>query len=170
VGISARRLLDAASYGLRLSPPPRRQPVSHLRVAAERYKTAASNQHLDAVLARYRQKWITEPETLSSDDRLALVMYAGVAVREIVLHHPEHEPELSQLRNRIEHFASMSSDDNWECFRRELVRVLPDLGDPIDRESTPQFESETSDDSDQARFVISSNDFAVGLEEKGSGE
>jgi hypothetical protein len=167
VRISTRRLLDAASYGLRLSPPPRRQPVSHLRVAAERYKRAASNQHLDAVLARYRQKWITEPETLSSDDRLELVMYAGVAMNEIVLHHPEREPQLRQLRNRIEQFASMSSDANWECFRYELLRVLPDLDDPIDRESTPLFESEPPEH-DQARSII--DDLVYDLKEKGAGE
>jgi hypothetical protein len=168
VRISAKRLLDAASYGLRLSPPPRRPPVSHLRIAAERYRIAASRQHLDAVLARYRQKWITEPETLDQDQKYELVVYAKAAVNEIVLHHPEREPELSQLNVLIEDVQAHFSEEKWEEFRRELLRVLPDLDDPIDRESTPQFEPEPPEESDQVRSII--DDFAFGFKEKGSGE
>jgi hypothetical protein len=168
VRISVRRLLDGASYGLRLSPPPRHYPASHLRVAAERYKTAASRQHLDAVLARYRQKWITKPETLSLDDRLALVAFARVAVSKILLEDPERAPDLRELRNQIAHFSYASSDNDWEMLRRELLRVLPDLDDPIDRESTAQLEPETPEDSEQGRSII--DDLAFGLKEKGAGE
>jgi hypothetical protein len=141
VRISARRLLDVASYGLRLSPPPRREPVSHLRVATERYRAAASRQHLDAVLARYRQKWIMEPETLDRDEKYALVLYAKAAVRELLEAHPERQFDSAPLRTSIslleDYFVADTTredvdfwNDTWERFREELLGVLPDLDDP----------------------------------------
>jgi hypothetical protein len=141
VRVSAKRLLDTASYGLRLSPPPRRETVSHLRLAAERYRTAASRQHLDAVLARYRQKWINEPETLDVNKKYWLVLSAKAAVNEIVRHHPERADEFSHLNELIEDLRFRWSEDRWESFRRELLQVLPDLDDPlIDQEAMEAIE------------------------------
>jgi hypothetical protein len=166
VRVSAKRLLDAASYGLRLSPPTRRKPVSHLRLAAERYKAAASSQHLDAVLANYRQKWIIEPETLDADEKYRLVLYAKVAVNEIVLHHPDREDEFSQLTALIEDLEIDLSEDKWGTFRHELLRVLPDLDNPIARE----FEADPAGESDQFRFIVWDDHFVFGHKEKGAKE
>jgi hypothetical protein len=128
---SAKRLLDRASYALRLSPAPRREPVSPLRLAAERYKTAASRQHLDAVLARFHQRWIIEPETFDEEEMYDLAESAEAAVNEIVLLHPERKHELSRLQALIEQFYLDQHKKFWELFRHELLRVLPDLDDPL---------------------------------------
>jgi hypothetical protein len=142
--------------------------VSPLLLAAEHYRTAATRQHLDAALARYRQKWIIEPEALDPDEKYELILYAKAAVNEIVLHHPDREQGLSQLKLLIENLQPEFSEEKWETFRRELLRVLPDLDDP--RESAPRFEPEPPEVGDRDRWLIGADDFALGLEEKGSGE
>jgi hypothetical protein len=136
VRISAKRLLDAASYGLRMSPPPRPEPVSPLRLAAEHYKEAASRQHLDAILARYQQRWINDFETLNLAEKVSLLDYAHAAVKQILYDSPERREELAPLQQLMEplenKFPPEISEAEWENFRLELVRVLPDLDDPVD--------------------------------------
>jgi hypothetical protein len=131
VRISAKRMLDVASYALRLSPAPRPDPVSPLGLASEHYKAVASSQHLDATLARYRQSWITEPETLDSRERQLLAHFANAAVYEILQTQPDKEKDLSLLAGRIDRYLLYLSDYEWQRFREELLRVLPDLDDPV---------------------------------------
>lgn len=89
-------------------------------------------------------------------------------MNEIVLHHPDREQELSHLKLVIEDLQPEFSEEKWETFRRELLRVLPDLDDP--RESAPRFEPERPEESHQDPWALRIDDFAFGLEEKGSGE
>jgi hypothetical protein len=173
VRVSAKRLLDAASYALRLSPPPRPEPVSPLRLAAEHYRTAAASQHLDAALARYRQRWINEPEALNPAERYELLRYAHAAVTQILYDSPERTEELLPLQELMDpledKFPEDVSDDEWERFRLELLRVLPDLDDPMRPSAAANGPEAYSDEkSDQPVFDLTDLD-VFDHKEKGFG-